>query len=194
VAAFRAVKALAQDRPSLVNAVLGVLVAVYWAACHWLPDQNIARILDRTATNGEITTLHVGVVAFGVTTAGFAGVVVVFGLTADAERFRRLRREGGDRLRATWVSVVSLSFLSAFVAVGAAIAALADWVQPSVWAILVAVLLLAHASLRLLWMLTSLARVKQGDDQDSGNEEIDLSEIERRTAAFGPGSPQAGAA
>ena len=194
MAVLRAMKALAQDRPSFVNVLLGVCVGVYWAVCHWYPGQNIARILDRAATNGEITTLHLGVAALGAMTAGFAGVVVVFGLTANAERFRQLRREGGQRLRATWVSVVALSFFSAFLSVGAATAALADWDQPSVWVTLLAVLLLAHASVRLVWMLTSLARVQHADDQDRGHEEMTLAEIERRTATLGPGRPHAGAA
>ncbi|MCW2904135.1 MAG: hypothetical protein JWO67_6400 [Streptosporangiaceae bacterium] len=188
----RWVKGLAQDRPALVNAVLGLLVFAYWLLCRSHPKQNIALILDKAATRGEIVTLHLGVAALAAMTAGFAGVVVVFGLTADAERFRQLRREGDHRLRATWVSVVSSSFLSAFVAVGAATAALANWVQPSVWATLVAVFLLAHAAVRLLWMLTALARVKHGDDQDSSSQEMTVAEIERRTATLGPGRPESG--
>jgi hypothetical protein len=187
-------KGLAQDRPVVVNVVLGLLVTGYWLLCHWHPQLNIARILDRAATNGEVASLHLGVSALAAMTAGFSGVVVVFGLTADAERFRQLRREGGDRLRANWVSVVSLSFVAAFIAVAGALASLAGWVQPSVWAVVVALLLLAHAAVRLVWMLTGLARVKKGDDVDAGRETISVDEIERRTAAFGPGISRSGAA
>lgn len=165
--ATRRVKATAQDYPIVVNVGLLAVVVGYWATTvSWWPSLSVARGLDQVSTSENLMTLHLGAAALAAMVAGFSGVVVVFGLSGESERFRRLRDAGGRRLHANWISVVGTSFTGAFLALTCAGLALAGLDQVSVWTGIYAVLLSAHGATRLIWLLGALARVVRGEDGD----------------------------
>ncbi|MGY1593089.1 hypothetical protein ACI79D_14005 [Geodermatophilus sp. SYSU D00708] len=176
------VAAMAGDFPSLVNLALLAGLGLYWGATFIWPHINLARTLDRAAEDDHLLTLHLGTAALAAMIGGFSGVVVIFGLSGEGSRFRRLRQSGGRRLAANWVSVVAVSFVAAFLALGAAATATARGAQPSVWLDLYAVLLCAHSATRLLWLLHALARVVNGEDEDQRRTDkmIDIADISPR--------------
>ena len=66
-------------------------------------------------------TLFLGTAAAAAILAGFAGVAVVFGLTADGDRVSVFRLEAGKSLRGTWTSTSLAGFAAAGLSLGAAI-------------------------------------------------------------------------
>jgi hypothetical protein len=149
-----------------VNLAAAVVLFAYWRLTRSFPGLNLPRLLAEAVEGKDLLALHVGAAALATMTAGFAGVVIIFGLSGGGPRFRKLRQAGGQRLLANWVSVVAVSFTAAFLAVACAVAALAGWAQPSVWGFLFACLLAAHGAARLVWLLTALAKVVKRTDRD----------------------------
>jgi hypothetical protein len=178
------VRAWAEDYPMLVNLGAGVLLGLYWLATRWWPEGSIPRALGRTVKSEVLLALALGAAGVATMTAGFAGVVIIFGLSGGGPRFRKLRQAGGQRLLANWVSVVAVSFTAAFLAVAVGVAALADWRQEAVWGFLFVCLLAAHGAARLVWLLTALAQVVKRTDKDEQIEEdaVHIDDILRRTA------------
>jgi hypothetical protein len=158
-------QAWVQDWPWTVNGIAVIAVGAYWV-CTWRwPTVSAPRIVDAAASGAEIMTLHLGVAAVAVMVAGFSGIVVIFGLSGDSERMRRLREIGGERLQANWTSVVGVAFSGAYIAVVCAGLALSGLAQPSLWIGIYAFLLTGHGALRLIWLLRNLARVVRTEDQ-----------------------------
>lgn len=160
------IKGWIQDWPWLVNGIGAIVLAAYWSATWKWPTVSGARALDKATTSDNIMFLNLGVATLAAMVAGFSGVVVIFGLSGDSERFRRLRESGGDRLEANWTSVIAVAFGGAFLAVVCAGLAIGGLVQVSLWLGFYALLLAGHGSLRLVWLLQKLARIVRGDDQD----------------------------
>ena len=160
------VRSKAEDYPTLVNLSAGLLLVIYWKLTSWFPSISVPRALGRTVKSDQLLALHLGAAGLATMTAGFAGVVIIFGLSGGGERFRKLRMAGGRRLLANWVSVVAVSFTAAFLAVACALAALAGWRQESLWGFLFVCLLAAHGAARLVWLLTALAKVVKRTDAD----------------------------
>lgn len=159
-------KALAQDYPLLVNGALLALVLAYWGVTVvWSSSLSLAHAL-RSVGDANLMTLHLGTAALAAMVAGFSGVVVVFGLSGENDRFRRLRDAGGARLHANWISVVATSFAGAFLALACATIAIGGQPRVSVWIGLYAMLLPAHGAVRLIWLFSALARVVKGEDGD----------------------------
>jgi hypothetical protein len=163
--AARRVQGWVQDWPWVVNGVALAAVVAYWVSTWRWRGVSAPRLLDAGASDAEVMTLHLGVAALAAMVAGFSGVVVIFGLSGDSKRMRRLRDLGGDRLQANWTSVVAVAFSGAFIAVICAGLALGGLPEPSLWVGMYAVLLTGHGSLRLIWLLQTLARIVRTEDQ-----------------------------
>jgi hypothetical protein len=157
-------------------------VIVYWLATWRFHGINVPWLIDSEAEPDQIMTLHLGVAALAAMVAGFSGVVVIFGL-GDSTRLRRLRRSGGRRLQANWVSVVAVSFTAAFLSVACAALALGGQPEPSLWIGLFAVLLAGHGSVRLIWLLGALAQVTRAEDDDKFRAENTVSSTDLFAAA-----------
>lgn len=157
------------DYPLLVSILLVLLVgAHYWAAQVW-PVVNVAQALADSEVpdpRDSLMQLALGVASVAAMVGGFAGVVVVFGLGSEHDRFRLLRLAGQRRLRANWISVVLSSFAGAFGAVIASVVIVGFGVQPGIWTLEACLLLAAHGAVRLTALLAGLARIVDEGDQD----------------------------
>ncbi|MCR6647761.1 MAG: hypothetical protein NVV70_06330 [Cellulomonas sp.] len=152
-----------QDKPIVVTVALTILVVAHAVvAGHWAPTDIWAPLVALEASVSA--TLYVGLAGLAVAAAGFAGVIVIFGLEAQSERFLIFRIVGARPLRASWLSVVATSFGAAALALTAAVIAFLNHPGVSPWLFELAILLLAHATFRLLWLLTKLTHVVQQED------------------------------
>ncbi len=95
---------------------------------------------------------------------GFAGVVVVFGLSSDDERFRKVRLKAATSLQRNWTSVVTTPLVAAFGALVAATLARATWIDGAAWVFELCVLLAAHGAVRLVVVLFELVKVVHNSD------------------------------
>jgi len=111
-------------------------------------------------------SLALGVAGVSAMVGGFAGVVVVFGLGSENDRFRLLRRKGSRRLRANWISVVLSSFAGAFGALIAAVIVVGFGAEAGMWVLEVCILVTAHAAIRLTGLLAGLAGIVDSEDED----------------------------
>ena len=152
-----------KDHPRVVNTALLVLgVAAAFVSSRVAPKQ----ALDALSASGF--SLSLGVLSLGGVMAGFAGVIVVFGLQASAPVFVKFRVQGGKSLGRDWISIVSTSFYCAFASLGAAILfclAAGNWITMALlW---ISILLSLHSALRLIWMLKILIAAVAIDDKQS---------------------------
>lgn len=160
-----------QDKPwiitsSLFAITLGLLVGVsffglpnYWSE---LAKSPVA----------EALTLYIGVAGAASLVAGFAGVVVVFGLSGTGHSIRVFRASAGQSLRANWLSVIGTGFSSAALGFAAALMTVLQLRDFAPWIMQIALVLLAHASVRMVWLMKLLIdNVKTDDAQtlDAGN-------------------------
>jgi hypothetical protein len=156
-----------QDYPAIVNAAIVALVALQaviaqiWGLGDWP-----ARLVGDSSYRDANVALCLGVAGLTAMTAGFAGVIVVFGLSTSSDRFRILRVRGGSRLRANWTSVVATGFCGAFLALLAAATTIAGSQWAAMWILEAAALLALHAAVRLLWLLRTLADVVGTEDRE----------------------------
>jgi hypothetical protein len=157
---------IAQDHPLLVNLVLAILVIAHNVLQYWTSFPDLARELNESHKPEPLIALALGLTALAGMTAGFAGVVVIFGLSAGSDRFRRLRLRAGGRLRANWASVVSVAFAAAFLSFVSATLILMGHGWGAVWPLEFALLLALHGAVRLLWLLRALSAAVAADDQD----------------------------
>lgn len=157
------------DFPLLVSSTIVVLVLAHFWIAQSLPAINVAaRLASNTVGDprATLTALALGVAAVSAMVGGFAGVVVVFGLGSESDRFRLLRQSGGRRLRASWVSVVLSSFSGAFGAVVSAVMVVGFGVEPAMWVLEACLLFAAHGAIRLIALLAGLAGIVDEQDRD----------------------------
>lgn len=148
--------------------IVGLVVAHFYASQTWTV-LNVSAALANTSAGdvqGTLTALALGVAGVSAMVGGFAGVVVVFGLGSENDRFRLLRRKGSRRLRANWISVVLSSFTGAFGALVAAMIVVGFGAEPGMWVLEVCLLATAHAAIRLTCLLAGLAGIVDSEDED----------------------------
>ncbi|WP_341956139.1 hypothetical protein [Microbacterium sp. LWH13-1.2] len=148
--------------------IIGLVIAHFAASQRW-PVLNVSAALAVTSAGdvkGTLTALALGVAGVSAMVGGFAGVVVVFGLGSENDRFRLLRRKGSRRLRANWVSVVLSSFTGAFGALVAAVIVVGFGAEPGMWVLEACLLVTAHAAVRLTCLLAGLAGIVDAEDDD----------------------------
>lgn len=160
-----------QDQPWVVTSVLfAVTVAIYLGVAFFgLPNYwaELAKL-----EIAEALTLYIGVAGAASLVAGFAGVVVVFGLSGAGHSQRVFRASAGASLRANWLSVIGAGFGSAALGFVSALLAVVQLRELAPWAMQMSLMLLAHASIRMVWLMKLLIdNVKTDDAQtlDTGN-------------------------
>ncbi|MBT1666645.1 hypothetical protein [Curtobacterium flaccumfaciens] len=169
------------DFPTIVTGLIVIFVAVQLLASLRWPELNVAHALatsDVADVRSALSSLALGVAGVSALVGGFAGVVVVFGLGTENDRFRLLRAKGGRRLRASWISVVLSSFASAFGAVIAAVTVVAFDPEVAMWILELCVIIAAHGAIRLTLLLAGLAKIVDSND--------DATVTQERLDALGP--------
>lgn len=150
------------DHPRGTNLMIGGFVFAHFAlALLWATANFWTEVLPE---GSQPVAIALALVSAGALLAGFAGVVVVFGLQNTSERFRRLRRQGGAELTQNWSSMSSSGFWTMGLAIASALAFSAQ--QPFAGAAFLeaALLILSHGSIRLIWMLRRLIEVVSTED------------------------------
>ena len=154
---------------ALTILILALVIVHFLLAIVW-PNLNVAAALaisDVTDPRSTLSALALGVAAVAAMVGGFAGVVVVFGLGSENDRFRLLRTKGGRRLRASWISVVLSSFAAAFGAVVSSVIVVASSIESGLWVLEFCLLVAAHAAIRLTALLAALTQIVDAVDREA---------------------------
>lgn len=155
--------AFVKDHPGEVNLGLLLIVAVHFALDKIAGFPHIWAMLQ-SAPLGEQVSIYLAVLSVSAVVAGFAGVVVVFGLSSQPQAFRRLRAQAGSALTRNWISVSNSGFISSGLALISVLVLYSAWKPIAVWFFELAILVCCNGVLRLLWLLKSLIRIVQADD------------------------------
>jgi hypothetical protein len=153
--------AILRDWPGVITIVLIGAVGIHglagkYAGAPWLLKQYITDTGDFMLDPSGVSAVYLGLSAVAAISAGFAGVIIVFGLTSESTVFRNFRQDSGDRLSANWTSVIASAFLSSALSLGAALFQLID--RPFVANIFfeLGCLLLLHSAIRSVWVMRLL--------------------------------------
>jgi len=156
------------DHPSVVTLVLvGLVLAHYLFATYlWTEIQPLQFFneVDSKTVDGSIANLSVSTAGVAAMVGGFAGVVVIFGLSSDDERFRKVRLKAATSLRRNWMSVVTTPLIAAFGALMSAAFASSGRTNVALWTLEICVLLAAHGATRLVIVLFELVKVVHASD------------------------------
>lgn len=161
-------KAIVQDHPAVVSAAAAVLVVVHSVATSVGWVGNLWSGLEKVDVATSVA-IYLGILGTAAIVAGFAGVVIVFGLSPDTPRFQAFRLKAGDALKRTWSSTALSGFEAALLAGTAAVVAASGAVWLAPWFFELAVLLLAHGAMRLIWIMRGLIDTTRADDQAAQN-------------------------
>ncbi len=157
-------KGFLRGQPYWVDGGIIALVALHFYAtfAEWIP--NIWEALTDGARQSQAQAIYLGILGPAAIVAGFAGVVVVFGITASSERFRRFRAQAGRSLRRTWVSSSLSGFEAVALSVTAALLSVSGLLLAAPFAFEASLLLLLHGSIRLVWILSQMIGIVRADD------------------------------
>lgn len=159
--------------PLFVSALIIAAVVVHFIVSLKWAFLNVAAALANTKASDPqdtLTSLALGVAGVSAMVGGFAGVIVIFGLGSENDRFRLLRRTGARRLRANWISVVLSSFTGAFGALVVAVMVVGFGAEPGMWVLEACLLVTAHAAIRLTCLLAGLAGIVDSQDKDDARQ------------------------
>lgn len=168
---MRGLRAFVREQPLWVDLIALALVSAHatLTALGWLP--NVWAVLEGSKRVEGAQALYLGLLGPAAIVAGFAGVVVVFGLSASSARFIEFRARAGQSLKRTWVA----STLAGFEAAGLCTAAtVINWIDEIQWvapfALELALWLLLHGSGRLIWILAEMIGITRADDVTMADE------------------------
>ncbi|MCU1584345.1 MAG: preprotein translocase subunit SecD [Microbacteriaceae bacterium] len=152
-----------REQPFYVDLALLALVAVHFWATQMGRIPNVWGGLA-VSSQGPVQSLYLALLGPAAIVAGFAGVVVVFGLTATSARFQAFRASAGTSLTRTWVASTLAGFEAVVLLVAATVCSIASsaWLAP--WLFELALLVMAHGAARLIWILSQLIRIVRADD------------------------------
>lgn len=157
------------DHPSVVTGGLLSLVVIQWlmswAWLPWLSPLQWALEVPEADRPAAFSALATGVAGVAAMVGGFAGVVVVFGLSSNDARFREVRLKASTSLRRNWTSIVTTPLFAAFGAMGSAALATSRHETSSLWVLEACVVLAAHGALRLVVLLSALVKVVHASDE-----------------------------
>lgn len=152
-----------QDHPWSVNIMLVVLVALHAVPSvpGWIPN---VWVTLGSVDAALASSVYLGFLGAASIVAGFAGVVVIFGLSGESAKFRQFRLVGGEALAQNWISTIASGFLAAGLSLVAALLAIGGVGELSPWLFELAILLLVHGTIRLVWLMKGLVGTVAADD------------------------------
>ncbi|MGO3763515.1 hypothetical protein [Glutamicibacter arilaitensis] len=160
--AWQRLVAVVQDRPWIITLITFLLVIVHFLLVHFKIWADSWATLLASPDRGM--AIYLGAASASAIVAGFAGVVVVFGLTATGEKFRNLRLDAGQSLGSNWTSSSVSGFSAAGVALMAAIATATGQFFWAPWLLEWSLLLLLHGTIRIIWLLRILMGIVAAQD------------------------------
>jgi hypothetical protein len=153
-----------RGHPFWIDGAIVVLVTAHLFATWHKLIPNVWTALSEPANQTAAQAIYLALLGPAAIVAGFAGVVVVFGVTASSDRFKRFRAQAGSSLRKTWVSSSLSGFVAVAFALSAAILSVSGLTLPAPFAFEAGALILAHGAIRLLWILSQMIGVVRADD------------------------------
>ncbi len=162
------VKKYAADFPSITTAACVILPMIGWfvhskASPHF--QLNIGPI-----DHGLVGEVYIGLAGVAAIAGGFAGVIIVFGLTPSSELFRKFRLDAGERMVANWISIITNSFLAAALGIAASTLEALSFHAVGAFVFSSGCLLLLHSSIRSIWILRTLLTLVRNDDRRTQQE------------------------
>ncbi|GAA1404038.1 hypothetical protein [Oerskovia paurometabola] len=160
------VVAFLQDRPRGVTVSLILLVAAHAVLAHFLPSLDFWDALREPSESSvqNTVTIYLSLSGASALAAGFAGVVIVFGLGSTSVKFLTFRVRAGRSLRRNWTSVIGSSFAAAGGATVAALLAVSGELWIAAWVFELGLVLVIHPVIRMVWLLWVLMGVVESDD------------------------------
>lgn len=161
---MRRIVALVQDRPLVVSAGALVLVVVHGllTQCGVVGD-SWSGLRQRDAGSVAVS-IFLGLAGVGALSAGFAGVVIVFGLDTRSEKFLRFRLSARRSLVGNWTSLIASPITAAALGLAAAAMTAAGWRALAPWLFELGCLMFVHGALRMIWLLRVLMGVVAAED------------------------------
>jgi hypothetical protein len=160
-----------QDRPGVVTSALFGAVAVHAVGALWCVPLRIWTPLTMDPGVNAAGGLYLGLAGGSAMAASFAGVVIIFGLDRQSEKFLKFRQVAGRSLSSNWMSVIASSFSSAALSLAAAVIVALGHPDVAPWLFELSALLVVHAVLRMLWLLRTLMRVVKGEDDEKSRDQ-----------------------
>ncbi|MGP5484845.1 hypothetical protein ACTXMZ_17915 [Brachybacterium alimentarium] len=143
--------------------ILGIVVLHFAATwLRWVPNAWVA--LSTADDQSLVQAVYLGMLGPAAIVAGFAGVVVVFGITASSERFKKFRAQAGQSLRRTWVASSLSGFEAVAFAIAAALLSISGFTLMAAFAFEASLFLLLHGAIRLIWILSQMIGIVRADD------------------------------
>lgn len=179
-----AAKAIAQDQPVLIS-ISFVLAVIGHGLLAW-PYQWLnpfkALQADTTDMISIAVTIYLGTAGAAAIVAGVAGIILVFVIGSPSARLRSFRDAAGKPLRKTWTTIIAEPFTATLLGILAAITQTTSGRIVAPWLFELGIVLLAHGSLRLLWLLREMVAIIAADDHEATRDEkaIPLDEIFHR--------------
>lgn len=165
------------DHPLRVDLALVGIVTVHWMVArtrllhlaHLSPVPDVWKALSTAShpASSGARDLYIAMLGPSAIVAGFAGVVVVFGLTTDSPRFQDFRADAGDALKRTWISSSTSGFVAGLAFVAATLVDLTGHPRSAPYLFEVGLALIIHGAIRLLWILQALIGIKATDDLEA---------------------------
>lgn len=180
---WRSIASVFVDHPSVVTILgIGLIAMQFVFAALWWPFLDPSQLflcLPSAEQRSSVSSIATGLAGVAAMVGGFAGVVVVFGLSSEDERFRVVRLRAVSSLRKNWTSVVTTPLVAAFGALFAAAAASAGHPSLALWTLEVCVFLAGHGAVRLVVILRELVKVVHRADESAraGSSVLDTDEF-----------------
>jgi hypothetical protein len=156
---------LLETKPFSVTLTVGG-IAVVWRVLVWKEKAPpvIEEVLAKTEPDVSVA-IALGLASVAAIAAGFAGAIIIFGISADSPIMRAFRAKTSDYLKANWKSVIGSSFLSAIVGLACAFALAAEWFWLAAPLLVFGLLLLIHSIVRMVWLFGVLLTLVSTQDQ-----------------------------
>ncbi|WP_128383022.1 hypothetical protein [Mycobacteroides abscessus] len=154
-----------ENKPIIITAFLVVATASYRVLV-W--RQILPPFLEHTLANTELSVsvaIALGLASVAAIAAGFAGAIIVFGISADSAIMRSFRAKTEHLLRPNWKSVIGSAFMSAILGLFCAYFLAADWIWLAAPALALGTLLLLHSIIRMIWLFGVLLSLVTTQDQ-----------------------------
>lgn len=162
--ALKKLKGLTQDHPRAITILLvGAVLAHALLTFYDYIDNTWASFLQSESR----ISVYLAACSVAAIVAGFAGVVVTFGLTAKGERFRTLRASAGKHLGDNWASTSISGFSAAGLGLLAAILDASGLAYLGPWIFELSLLILIHGTVRIIWLLRNLADITGSGDEEA---------------------------
>lgn len=172
-----------KDYPGVVTAL-----AVFAVFAHWVlvRQTSVPALPAKLVFADSAASLYLSAAGVVAVLAGFSGVIIVFALSPGVAALEKMRDEGGDRLRANWVSLVSNPVSAALLYLFAGTLATTGKPRAGGWLFELAATLTVLGALRMMWLFRRLAHKDLSPRQEKKASALELvQEAQRRGAAGG---------